>query len=615
MKTKSTDITFISLPPSLIAIPSPSFSVLKSYLLESGIKSNIIYANHYIEKEIDFFKEEGLNGIESFLPFLYLNKNNSKNKEYLNIYFKSFFPDLFLTDRTLSNEVLNDLICKCDEIINNIIDEIRISNVKIIGFTSKFNQWIPAIVVAQYIKLKFPHIKIVIGGWSSSQAAYDFLSINSEFDYSIWGEGEIPLLQLVRHVIDNNCTIDKIPRLVYRVNGQLTKGISGNINTYVNFNKNSPFPNFDDFFISSKKIEIKNIIFPIEGGRGCNWNSCSFCYLSQGYKYKVKDPSTIIKEIEFQINKYNKYAFFFTDNDVVGKNLSEFNRLLDGLILLKEKHPHFEIIMAEIISYKIDIVTIKKMNAAGFKNVQVGLESISESNLIDINKKQSIVENFFFIKHSLNNGINIKGANIIVDTPNENDTMIMETINNLHKYRFILNSDFNFSIIPLGVANSSKYLKTIKERKEEHLWTNSDLIQIIPEEYYTKIDRFSLLTYINNASEKPLWNLFYRILNFYKRKKFNYTVEYNETDQSICYNEYSDKEIIKDILIDNLIQVNILKLLFEKILTADELYESLCNLITLNKEDFLEKLAELIDEDLVFMDNATQSVVSVIDVK
>lgn len=107
MKIKNTklDIAFILLPLSSTAIPSPAFSSLKGFLNSCGINSEVIYGNHLLEIENDFFKEENTSETEAILPFIYLLDNiNPEKTEYIKTFFKSFWPDLFLLDRSLEND-------------------------------------------------------------------------------------------------------------------------------------------------------------------------------------------------------------------------------------------------------------------------------------------------------------------------------------------------------------------------------------------------------------------------------------------------------------------------------------------------------------------------------
>ncbi len=617
MKTKNIEILFVSLPPSIITIPSPPFSVLKAYLARHSVHSEILYINHLIEKEHDFLNYTSSSTTESIIPFLGLiNKKNPKKSKYIQSYYNCLFPDLFLTERSYKNDILKDFENQCLKLIDITIQKIKHNNCKIVGFTSKFSQWLPAIFFAEYIKQAFPDIKIITGGWTNSQAAIDFLKLNPIIDYGIWGEGEIPLLKLTNYILSpktNNIT--EIPRLVYNHEGKTYKNNGGTIDTYIDFDKVKLISDFEDYFASIKKLKLENVLIPLERGRGCNWNKCKFCYLAQGYKFRIKRNDVILKEIIYHIEKLQHYKFFFTDNDIIGYDISDFNQFLDSLIELKSKYNELEIIMAEIISKGVDVETIKKMRQAGFKNVQVGVEAISSSLLSDINKKQNIIENFFFIKKAIKNGLTIRGANIITESPNETDEMIMESIDNLHCYRFLLKEeDFNFEIIPLCVSNYSKYLREIKDKEHQELWNLGELDQIVPNEYLTKIDRFSLMHFSVNQAEKPLWVLFKKALAFYKRKEFSYKVDIDHENQYLHYTEYSKTELIKDIEVDDKVHWHILNQLNDNVYKIDKLYENVKNQFKdLMWDQFSPRLEELFNEDLIFIDKKNDFVVSVID--
>ena len=316
-----------------------------------------------------------------------------------------------------------------------------------------------------------------------------------------------------------------------------------------------------------------------------------------------KSTDLLINEIKQLIKKYDTYHFFFTDNDIVGSDINEFNHFLDQLIALKEEYPLFTVKMAEIISKEVDFETIRKMNLAGFYSVQVGLESISDELLQDINKKQNIIDNFFFIKSAIHNNILIKGANIIIDTPNETDQMIMESINNLHSYRFLLSgNEFNFEIIPLGVANFSKYLKIIKNRNQDLDWSISELQQLISERYTTEIDRFSLMDFVLDRAEKPLWNLFSRALRYYKRTKYKYIVEVNPDTLEVLYKEYRDDKLIKELFLDDKLYYLILIELEMSVIDKTTLYALINNKNNVDSSYFETCVQELIDQDLLIID-------------
>ncbi len=612
--TKNIEISFISFPPAIVATPSPALSVLKTFLKNRGIPSEIIYVNHFVDSTSDFFNEKLTNDLEAVLPFMNLFNDNFENEKYVEIHMKGLFPDIFLTDRSLIREIKNEFISQYKKVLDDITQRLKENGSKMVGFTSKFYQWLPASTFFPKLKQELPHIKIVVGGWPHKQAAMSFLKLNPDVDFCIWGEGEIPLYSLYS-AVNGNGALGLVPRLAYRSNN-IKATSQMQTETYVDLNEYSSGIDYSDYFKSKSNAVDKNTLIPIERGRSCHWNKCSFCYLSQGYKFRLKKNSSVLKEINNIIKKYNCANFFFTDNDIIGGDIESFNDLLDGLIELKRKIPKFRITMAEIISNKVDRTTIQKMKKAGFENIQVGVETISESIMKDINKKQSVVENYFFISEAIANNIKIKGANIIIDTPNETDSMVMEAINNLHSFRFLLNNEeFTFEIIPLGVSNYSRYLSQIKKKNETDLWSISEWIQVIPQKYYDDIDRFSILEFVKNSAEPPLWRVFSRVLAYYKRKKFSYEVNYSDNRKDcLIYKEYSDTSLIKEILIDNSTQIKILQIL-KDVYKVDELRNKVINSnLNTDVQDFEDLLFELIEEDLIKYDKVNKQVVSIIKI-
>ena len=117
--------------------------------------------------------------------------------------------------------------------------------------------------------------------------------------------------------------------------------------------------------------------------------------MNQGYKYRRKSAEVIKEEILYNIKKYSVYDFTFLDNDVIGKDREKFKNLLDKLIEIKNNHPKFRVMLAEIITRGIDFETIKKMHIAGFFHVQIGYESPSDTLLYKIDKKNSFASNLF----------------------------------------------------------------------------------------------------------------------------------------------------------------------------------------------------------------------------
>lgn len=123
----------------------------------------------------------------------------------------------------------------------------------------------------------------------------------------------------------------------------------------------------------------------------------------------MKQPVNIGIYIRSLIKKYDVYSFGFLDNDIISNNSHRFSELLDILYDIKNNYPHFQIVLAEIITQGIDDDIIRKMALAGFVNVQIGYESPSNNLLKKIEKKNSFASNLLFIKFANKYNINVVG--------------------------------------------------------------------------------------------------------------------------------------------------------------------------------------------------------------
>jgi radical SAM superfamily enzyme YgiQ (UPF0313 family) len=232
------------------------------------------------------------------------------------------------------------------------------------------------------------------------------------------------------------------------------------------------YPNFDDYYKYRKRSKITSPSYiPIEGGRGCHWNRCHFCYLNKGYKYRQKSIDKISQEIKYMIFTYGVFRFEFLDNDIIGKDMDRFHFLLNELIKIKKEYPDFTIIAVEVITLNLSYETIKKMSEAGIVNIQIGYESASNNLLKKIDKKNTFASNLNTIKHCFDVGIKVSGINVICNLLEEKDEDIVESIENLRFFRFIFNEKGWLIHVPnpLAINSSSKYFKTMLEKKQEYV--------------------------------------------------------------------------------------------------------------------------------------------------
>lgn len=604
-------------PPAAIDSPSPSMSVLKAYLNKFNINVEVRYWNLYFNKSQQDFIFDSNGDESSILSLLYFYNYLAHKYKDLEAFNRikarliGLKPHYLNLESCFWDKHMYKYYEKLEEEIINEINSIELKNLYLIGFSMNLYQWIPATIISDIIKTQKKDIPIVIGGISTKEAAVSYLKNFTQFDIAIWGEGEDILLKITNY-LDKNHKIDsniiEIPNIAVRISDEVL--VSDNINhDFSNLSDDNNRPNYEDYFLQINKYNIKEKIhLPIEGGRGCHWKKCNFCYLNTGYKYRTKDPLIIKSEIEFLINKYGIKTFAFLDNDVIGNDFGRFNNLLDLLIEIKNEFEDFEIIMAEIITKDIKDHLIKKMAIAGFQSVQIGYESASNNLLKKISKKNTFASNLFFIIQAIKYGILVRGANIIKGLIGETDSDILESIQNLIYLRFSFSSGkFYHHLSGLGICHCSRNFDTINST---HKFKHSSIEFYLPNKYLDANELENcFFTEKNLCDESFTWGSFVKVENYFLNSSFYYRLVYDKN--IITYIEYNEEQKINILEFeDTSLEFQILQSLNNKIGSLRLLEVDLNNFTT---EQIRTSLYQLNKEKIIYINDDLTEIVSIID--
>ena len=93
------------------------------------------------------------------------------------------------------------LDCKYSRLgYDKALDRIKDFNPDIVAVTAMTNEILQASQIAQLVKMSWPEIVVVIGGVHVTALPERTLREFPEFNYAVIGEGEIPLLKLVKAI-------------------------------------------------------------------------------------------------------------------------------------------------------------------------------------------------------------------------------------------------------------------------------------------------------------------------------------------------------------------------------------------------------------------------------
>jgi radical SAM superfamily enzyme YgiQ (UPF0313 family) len=607
------------MPPALVQMPSPALNILKSVLNQNQFVSEIIYWNIKFEKMHSewsvLFNDDDFE-LSRLLPFVYSlvkqHKDDHQSKEIISLLMANSKKQ-----KTRNEHYFAQLPDKTHEFTTRFIEKelkaFDFTNVILSGFSSKFYQWVPAIQVAEATKRLHPDIKTVIGGFDSKASAVEMMRIFNCFDFAVWGEGEYPLLELATALTEKRKGGYDICGLVYREADQIIFSEKRNRKFFV-LNQ-YPNPDCDDFFSIAKEHEEKGeyLYYPIESTRGCDWNRCKFCVLGNGYKYRERDAESVVEEIRYAIKKYNFGYFEFLDNNVVGSNCERFETLLaklTGLIIDNENDIN---LFAEIIPFELDAAFYKRFALAGFRMVQIGGESFSDSLIRKMNKKNSFSDNLLGYKCCIKYGIRAVGSNILVGIPGETVEDVNECIENIPFLRFFTGDQLiRFVESPFSLDKLSRFYKELSAEEIEK-YNSHFIYNLLPAGLTKKMNRFELFPFTKaKLPNKKLWDKFFKILESYYNIPFSYKIFRHEN--LVIYEEFNNNVKVVSLVFDQPEQWEILVIANNRVISFQEMFETIqLKFRKISLKSLKKTMNELKSKYLLYCNDNYDNIVSIID--
>lgn len=214
---------------------------------------------------------------------------------------------------------------RIDEITLEILEQrIQETHPKLIGLSVPFpGNLYSAFRCAQYIKAKYPEIKITMGGGfpNTELRSLTDTRVFEFFDFITLDDGELPVELLYKYLSDDSQELKR------------TFLLENNVVTYKN-NCTTPdykqaqvgTPDYSDLLLDQyiSVIEIANPMHSLwSDGRwnkltmahGCYWGKCTFCDISLDY-IKIYEPvaaKLLVDRMEELIAQTGEYGFHFVD--------------------------------------------------------------------------------------------------------------------------------------------------------------------------------------------------------------------------------------------------------------------------------------------------------------
>jgi len=190
--------------------------------------------------------------------------------------------------------------------------------------------------------------------------------------------------------------------------------------------KNCVIPDYSSFDFNKylRPYGSKGPFFPVQATRGCPFN-CEFCSISSffGNSFRTKPIDLIIKELERIRTGY----YFFVDDNIIG-DPTYAKELFKALIPLKIRW--LGQFSANLLRFP-DLAELA--SKSGCIAAYIGLESLSQRNLKDVNKRCNKVEEYPELFKLLNN-LNIRPiASFIFGFDHDDESVFDTTVHFLIK--------------------------------------------------------------------------------------------------------------------------------------------------------------------------------------
>ena len=342
------DILICIVPKILPDAPTVGPAVLKAHLQDAGFTCEVIDLNVKLYNE---FKKH--NDADQFFDRDAVFRCRDMNKV---------------------DEVFGETYKKYKYVFDEWIDIFKEKNPRFIGLSLlTIMSTSVAITLSRLIRQHLPTTKIVWGGAEITRGRTLPYREAGLIDHYIGGDGEIPIVDLLKGNLDKDGIDDHPPTQMVNLDDVLN-------------------PNYDD--INWNEYEFYNVEKPayITGSRGCV-KRCDFCNVYEIWpKYVFRSGHSIANEIIEVKQKYDRTTFKFTDSLING-SMKAFREMLHTLADYNKSRKtdeekiqwHSQWIVRNLRQSPED--DYKLMKESGCYGLDVGIESFSEKIRFELGKK------------------------------------------------------------------------------------------------------------------------------------------------------------------------------------------------------------------------------------
>ncbi len=256
----------------------------------------------------------------------------------------------------------------------------------VVGFSGMAFQYDTNVGLAYLTKKFDPKIKTVLGGYHAT-LSYDQIEGTPEADYwdfLVRGEGDFSFGELLDSLDNHGNGMDRVLGISFKTEGRQFQHNGSRPLEDVNKIKLPARHKrlIHDFHMYFRKADV------IETSRGCLYH-CNFCSIHQMYGSSIRQfpLERVLADIEDAYARGARHIFCTDDN--ITQNMDRFEQMIDAIAGLKLKDLRFTT-QATVVGFSQRPHVVKKMPAAGFVSIFLGIENASTKNLRAMKKPNTL---------------------------------------------------------------------------------------------------------------------------------------------------------------------------------------------------------------------------------
>lgn len=437
---ESPNVVLASLPWATYAEPSLGLATLKAELAQEGIACRVRHLNLRLLRHVSAQSCSMLAafwGINEFLFTKLLDDEFDEEQAACLAERCAVHAPEVSQERYRSTEALLHLCMRLrDDVmphyLNECADDILALQPTLVGFTCMFDQTLASVALARLLKARRPDLPVVLGGYAlEGVPGENVLRSFPWIDAVARGDGEPQIARLAWASVGMD-DLAAIPGVQVRpapgaAPAPAAKAIGAEL-------ERNPPPDYSDWFAdldtlqADEHITVHSKVLPVEASRGCWWGQhkhCVFCGIDEEtLRYRAKSSEHVLRMLETMRQRYGDRIYRFSDYILPRQYYH------DTLDQLAQLSPRLRL-MGEIKANQSD-ERLNRFAAAGFVELQPGIESFSSEVLKLMDKGVRGIHNVLTLKSGYRHGIQIN-YNILYGLPGEQGAWYRAMVQQLPK--------------------------------------------------------------------------------------------------------------------------------------------------------------------------------------